>query len=55
MPYLILYILLLAAVCLGAFMLLRRFERRKPAAYRRAKAAWEPYLYILPVFLLSAC
>jgi multiple sugar transport system permease protein len=52
MPYLILYILLLAAVCLGAFLLLRRFERRKPAAYRRAKSAWEPYLYILPVFLL---
>jgi multiple sugar transport system permease protein len=52
MPYLILYVLLLAAVCLGAFALLRRFERQKPAAYRRAKAVWEPYLYILPVFVL---
>ena len=52
MPYLILYILLLAAVCLGAFALLRRFERKKPAAYRHMKGIWEPYLYILPVFLL---
>lgn len=52
MPYLILYILLLAAVCLGAFLLLRRFESRRPAAYRHAKSIWEPYLYILPVFLL---
>jgi multiple sugar transport system permease protein len=52
MPYLILYILLLAGVCLGALALLRRFERRRPAAYRHMKGAWEPYLYILPVFLL---
>lgn len=52
MPYLILYVLLLAAVCLGIFALMRRFERKKPAAYRHMKGVWEPYLYILPVFLL---
>ncbi len=51
MIHLALYLLLVAALCAGGFVLLRRFERKNPFAYRRARSAAEPYLFILPVLL----
>ena len=52
MSELVLYLLLVAAVFAGAFALLRAFERKRPAGYRRARRAAEPYLFILPVLVL---
>jgi multiple sugar transport system permease protein len=51
MIHLALYLLLVAALCAGGFVLLRRFERKNPFAYRRARSAAEPYIFILPVLL----
>ena len=51
MTNVILYLLLVAAVCAAVFWLMRRFEHTRPAGYRRAKRAAEPYLFILPVLV----
>lgn len=52
MSELVLYLLLVAAIFVLAFVLLRMFERKRPAGYRRARRAAEPYLFILPVLVL---
>ena len=52
MSELALYLVLVAAVFVLAFALLRVFERKRPAGYRRARRAAEPYLFILPVLVL---
>ncbi|MGJ4851582.1 carbohydrate ABC transporter permease [Bacillota bacterium Meth-B3] len=52
MSELVLYLVLVAAVFVIAFALLRAYERKRPLRYRRARRAAEPYLFILPVLVL---